>query len=158
MSRFYVQTSNDELQHAWLKKGQAKEDHKYIKREWKNGRWVYYYDSDTSAKNSSKYNTTKIYYKDSKDLLGSRTTIRSVGDGNSKTVIYNRGKLERAAPAAKKKVYETRPDGGDSDGLLGGTRTFSIGNQVISRTTYRGKLERAITAGKEYVRYLLNED
>lgn len=33
---------NDYLYH-WLKKGEQKEDHKYIRREWKNGRWVYYY-------------------------------------------------------------------------------------------------------------------
>lgn len=151
--------TEQELYHAWLKKGAAKDDHKYIKREWKNGRWVYYYDSDTSAKNYSKYNTTKTYFKNSKDLIGSRTTIKFRGDGNSKTVINNRGKLERAATAAKKKVYDTKDSNTvDGDNILNRKRTIKIGGQVISETKVRGKLERAVVAGKEYVRYLLNED
>ena len=42
--------SEDEyLQHWGLKKGEAKEDHKYIKREWKNGRWQYYYETTGKA-------------------------------------------------------------------------------------------------------------
>lgn len=43
-----------ELQHAWLKKGEQAEDHKYIRREWRNNRWVYYYDTD--LKNQLGYN------------------------------------------------------------------------------------------------------
>lgn len=35
----------NELYHAWLRKGEAAPDHKYLYREWKNGRWVYYYDT-----------------------------------------------------------------------------------------------------------------
>ena len=38
--------SEDEyLQHWGFKKGEERKDHKYIKREWKNGRWQYYYDN-----------------------------------------------------------------------------------------------------------------
>lgn len=36
--------SANELYHWGLKKGEQKKDHKYIDREWKNGRWVYYYE------------------------------------------------------------------------------------------------------------------
>lgn len=32
------------LAHGWLKKGEERAGHKYIKREWKNGKWVYYYE------------------------------------------------------------------------------------------------------------------
>lgn len=28
------------------KKGEEREDHKYIKREWKNGKWIYFYPED----------------------------------------------------------------------------------------------------------------
>ena len=42
----YIITSDGQLYHAWLKKGEEAEDHKYIRREWKNGRWVYYYEND----------------------------------------------------------------------------------------------------------------
>lgn len=36
-----------ELYHA-VKKGSIKADHKYVRREWKHGRWVYYYEDDTA--------------------------------------------------------------------------------------------------------------
>lgn len=39
-----------ELYHWGIKKGEAAEKHKYVKREWKNNRWVYYYDTP-GAKN-----------------------------------------------------------------------------------------------------------
>lgn len=42
----FYEVTDDELSHAWLKKGEQKKDHKYIKREWKNGKWRYYYDYD----------------------------------------------------------------------------------------------------------------
>lgn len=42
--------SEDEyLQHWGIKKGDERPDHKYSRREWKNGRWVYYYDLPTAA-------------------------------------------------------------------------------------------------------------
>lgn len=40
----------NELYHWGIKKGEAAEKHKYVKREWKNNRWVYYYDTP-GAKN-----------------------------------------------------------------------------------------------------------
>lgn len=42
---------NTELYHA-VKKGKPRNDHKYIKREWKGNKWVYYYDLP-SAQNKS---------------------------------------------------------------------------------------------------------
>lgn len=38
-----------ELYHAWLKKGEQAENHKYIRREWRNGRWYYYYSDGTKT-------------------------------------------------------------------------------------------------------------
>lgn len=49
--------STDELSHSWLTKGIQKEDHKYVKREWKNGRWVYYYEDDLTNQKGSNYRT-----------------------------------------------------------------------------------------------------
>lgn len=40
--RFIKNTQSDHLAH---KKGEERKDHKYIKREWKNGKWRYYYDT-----------------------------------------------------------------------------------------------------------------
>ena len=51
----------NELCHA-MRKGAQKADHKYIYREWKNGRWVYYYEDGTRLKELPKgmnYKTNK---------------------------------------------------------------------------------------------------
>lgn len=45
---------SNELYHAWLKKGETSDDHKYIRREWKNGRWVYYYEDKKGNRHDSK--------------------------------------------------------------------------------------------------------
>lgn len=59
MSNNYILISNgafisegEYLCHWGLKKGEEKEDHKYTKREWKNGRWVYWYDNGTGMKST----------------------------------------------------------------------------------------------------------
>ena len=42
-----------ELYHWGIKKGEAAENHKYTRREWKNNRWVYYYDTPGAANKSA---------------------------------------------------------------------------------------------------------
>lgn len=144
--------TEQELYHAWLKKGAQKEDHKYIRREWKNGRWVYYYDSDTSAKPKN----TKVTFSKTNSLSDVKTTIDT---GRAKYVNIAKGKLSRAETAAKKKIYETRGSNTvDTDRLFNSRTTISMGGVVIASHKNRGKLERAAVAGKEYVRYLLEED
>ena len=43
---------SEDLTH-WLGKGEAASDHKYTKREWKNGRWQYWYDTNTAPANNT---------------------------------------------------------------------------------------------------------
>lgn len=50
----YIFGYNGELYHA--KHTWTKEDHKYIKREWKNGKWVYTYPSDVKGKKADSKN------------------------------------------------------------------------------------------------------
>lgn len=93
---------------------------KYIKRERKNGKWVYYYDTteldkydkgttsvsksmDASGNTSG---TTKIGYRKHDGLFDSETTIQSVGS-KDKTVYKYQGKLSRAQAKAEKKIYDT---------------------------------------------------
>lgn len=38
----------NELYHRRIGRGFQKADHKYTRREWKNGKWIYYYDDGTS--------------------------------------------------------------------------------------------------------------
>ena len=44
----------NELYHRWLRKGETADDHKYTRREWRNGHWVYYYDDGTTTKDYPK--------------------------------------------------------------------------------------------------------
>lgn len=46
--------SDEELHHAWFKKGEEAEDHKYVKREWINGKWKYYYKTDVNKNSTTK--------------------------------------------------------------------------------------------------------
>ena len=39
----------NELYHNWINKGGQRADHKYTRREWKNGHWVYYYNDGVST-------------------------------------------------------------------------------------------------------------
>lgn len=53
--KYYITPSGDfapvsELRHAF-QKGAEREQHKYVKREWKNGRWQYFYPEDLKGGN-----------------------------------------------------------------------------------------------------------
>lgn len=60
----YFLTSNgsfinsNELYHWGIQKGQERPNHKYIKRDWKNGRWVYTYSQPNLSSNMSIKNTS----------------------------------------------------------------------------------------------------
>lgn len=47
-----VFVSKDDLCHKWYKKGDEADEHKYTRREWKNGRWVYYYEDGSKSSTS----------------------------------------------------------------------------------------------------------
>lgn len=51
---------SDELYHAWLKKGEAAENHKYNRRYWKNGRWNYVYPKGQNYKTVSQVNEERL--------------------------------------------------------------------------------------------------
>ena len=63
--RFY-EVSDDELMHWGIKKGEARDDHKYIKREWKNGRWQYTYPNGANKTNSNNVKPANSPKKDNK--------------------------------------------------------------------------------------------
>ena len=116
----YYITSNGELRHAAPNRGWEKEDHKYIKREWKNGRWQYTYKQDAKASKKSfqKWEGTRDLFKpaefktdsrntrtktvDTDKWLSSTTTIKNLQGGKvTTTTINNRGKIDRAIDKAK---------------------------------------------------------
>lgn len=65
---------DNELIHWGLKKGQARKEHKYIKREWKNGRWRYYYDWD-ELKKDTKENIKNTANKTTEKTLANTTKV-----------------------------------------------------------------------------------
>lgn len=149
---------------------------KYIKREKKNGKWVYTYDDDP-------VNTT-VNVKDTNKLFSSKTSITL---GNSrKDVTYNRGKLERAMDKAKDKLgvkdyldkreqdwYESTNRAtqkaekeaekkgltlNNTDNVLSSKSTLKVGSTVISRRYNRGKIDRFVDTAKEYIKDRLGYD
>ena len=45
---------NGELYHGLFGKGKPRDDHKYLKREWKKGKWVYTYPAEVKKLNNTK--------------------------------------------------------------------------------------------------------
>lgn len=133
--------SDDELYHAWLSKGKQAEKHKYIKREWKNGKWQYYYNDDTSTKSN---NTTNKVSK-----------LKVYVDG------IKRDWKESEKRGTEKAAEEARSKGAtltDINGISSSTRTISIGNKVVSRTYRRGTIEKYVDTAKEYIKDRLGFD
>lgn len=82
---------NDELQHGPFK---------YVKREWKNGRWQYFYDTDAKKRDKaykSNKGTLEAYQKHgnkySRNMPGSSATEANTGKGMTR--------LQRAQAMAK---------------------------------------------------------
>lgn len=88
--------SADELYHAWFKKGEESDDHKYIKREWKHGKWVYTYPSDTK-KDVTKLETFKIPTKKKNAIrfnnvaLKTRSMVGKFDRASNHADLVNRG-------------------------------------------------------------------
>ena len=158
--------SDEELSHAWFSKGKKAEKHKYIKREWRNGRWQYTYENDTSAKPS----TTRVYGGKTKELFDSKT---SYAFSNRKDVVKKEGRLSRYVKDLKKDWYaserrgtekaakEARSKGADlvdTDAKGSTMRTISIGNEVVSKTYRRGTIEKYVDTAKEFLKDKLGFD
>lgn len=95
---YHEEPSSDELQH-WLKKGEQKDDHKYIKREWKNGRWQYWYKTNSLAGKAK--NTINKKATDTKNDV--KTAI-----SNAKTNVTEKAKekVDKTTDKALAKVNE----------------------------------------------------
>lgn len=89
-------TSEDLHNHLMHAKGKAREDHKYISREWKNGRWQYTYEGDSSSRSAK----TEAVIKDS-----GRTTASNSTTGVPKV---SKEYLEEVAYNSKKNSFSTK--------------------------------------------------
>lgn len=111
----YYITSNGELRHAAPNRGWEKDDHKYVKREWKNGRWQYTYPNNAKQNNTAK-KTGKTANTSAKSKV-SKEYLEEVAS-NSKKNVYPTTKsstsnggysssLKRGAAAIAKVVGDT---------------------------------------------------
>lgn len=92
-----------ELRH-WLKKGEAAEGHKYIKREMRNGKWRYWYKTPTVNKNAKpQLNTTKV----NSLLKSGRESLSKLADKTNKIVEATKNNVKKFAA----KVSTSNADG-----------------------------------------------
>ena len=82
-----IELADDELMHWGIKKGEAKKDHKYIRRYWKNNRWVYVYDDGKGGKRDLKMLTkvADLAGADEKERLrrSKKNYLRETGNSDS---------------------------------------------------------------------------
>ena len=82
-----IELADDELMHWGIKKGEAKKDHKYIRRYWKNNRWVYVYDDGKGGKRDLKMLTkvADLAGADEKEKLrrSKENYLRETGNSDS---------------------------------------------------------------------------
>lgn len=177
---------SNELYHKAAARSSGK-NYKYVKREWKNGRWNYTYPGENkSSSNNGKWPSNwydigkqnaenqkakeasvKPIRRNSNKLFDSETTIR-VGD--SVTKYHNVGKISQAIEERKKDWSEAKArvksgvNEKNTHKVTDTNNLFSKTTGSITRngnTTYakeRGKLERAVDVGIEYLKDRLGFD
>lgn len=53
-------TTHDRALYHAMKKGSERPNHKYTRREWRNGRWYYFYEDSATGKTNVSIEKTKI--------------------------------------------------------------------------------------------------
>lgn len=103
----------NELYHWGIKKGEAAEKHKYIKREWKNNRWVYYYDTP-GAKNKPAVQKPKVERKPvskpeiKKPVKASQAVNKGISTVKSIFSTPVNSSTSKNAEAVKKRMSEAK--------------------------------------------------
>lgn len=148
------------------KSGELKH-YKYIKKfRGRNGKWQYVYDKDKYDKGESKITKLTTKYRDSDRLLSREYSVTSL-DGSYKTVVKERGKIDRAIDKGRSflhsmpyEMQQTRVTNltvkyENTDNLLS-SKTTTDGSKYKTVTYKRGKIERAFNNGKEWLKARLS--
>ena len=69
-----------------IEKGSALPNHKYTRREWRNGRWYYYYEDATTGKTDISIEKTKIERVVDKAAANTRRSIDQLVHNGSEFV------------------------------------------------------------------------
>lgn len=147
---------SDELCH-WAK-GSVGKNHKYIKREWKNGQWRYYYPEAkipslglNARKKLKDYEKTAVVttvdkYESNGDSVGMRTTT-TIGD--PKRVYEKRDNAYKALREDRSDEYAKR-DFEESNKWISG----HVDLQMAYNKTLLGQAEDKIKRGKAFIKSL----
>lgn len=137
-------SEDEHLQHWGLKKGEEKEGHKYTKREWKNGRWVYYYDNGTGAKTTGNISQEALKRNFEQDAFVDR-----LNSNDSALYPYSYDKYRAYQKKAKTGLDYLRDNLGlDEYEMYKETRR----NKEKSESSLKESEENASTARKQYER------
>ena len=128
--------ADDELYH-WLKKGEEADNHKYTKREWKNGKWVYYYDNDTSKKSSNAQNKTANNTSKKVDVVTEASPKASIKSSFQNIVNNVKKSIE---DAAKKVENDSKKVADDAFGAV-----------VSGFNNATSKLDKLVSSAKEAI-------
>ena len=127
------------LMHA--KKGGARKDHKYIKREWKNGRWVYYYADD--LKKQSESNDKTIHYSNKIQVKPTLKKPRSFKDYQAQSVI-------KIVPKARKRTLKEKASKFLEKHGIYNRHTYIENHRGERKYVDEGKLTKGATRIKPY--------
>lgn len=141
-------TYDRELYH-WLKKGESKEDHKYVRREWKNGRWVYYYNenpTDTRKVQDNLYSMAENVAKSTYKKSISKLTYNKVTKSNfEQELSKHRKRIDLG------KTYVTTILASRALRTLNNIGDGTLDNKAINATA---KLSIAAKRGRDFIRNL----
>lgn len=160
-----IRDSSGELYHAAKKSGWQKDDHKYIKREWKNGKWIYTYKND--VKKSTKSSAIKVGNKvipvgekieKIVDKINKFSSDRKKDWEESKDRATEKAKAEAAKEGAtlndtNKKHSSTTII--ETSSSIAGSDKIGKSKTVIKN---RGTREQFIDTAKEYIKDRLGYD
>ena len=144
---------SDELCH-WAK-GSTTTDHKYVRREWKNGRWRYYYPEAkvpslgiSARKKLKAYEKTAVVttvddYKSKGNSISMRTTTTV---GNPKLVYEKRDKAYKDLRKDRSDKYAKR-DFDEANQWISG----HVDLQMAYNKTLLGQAEQTVKKGKRWV-------
>ena len=86
-----------ELRH-WLKKGEQAEDHKYVKREMRNGKWRYWYKTPSTKKEAkTQVNNTLNVSKVNSWINAGKNVVEKIADETSKIVERAKQNVQKLA-------------------------------------------------------------
>lgn len=137
-----VRGSDGELYH-W---GWKKKDAKYIKREWKNGKWVYTYPSDTKSDTTSKKNEPK---KSGSTVMDKLAKWFGADARKARDAAETKVKQDTYSSKIAAKKYKEARDSAASDMYITDSEYLNVNMKNVAKSHAEKKLAKS---GEDYVK------